>query len=183
MKKLLLFCLFLFLIPVLLACSQSQAVQSPQSTSINPAYANTTVPISTAQPTPTISLPVLAGTPLPKTEEKIGADNLDKFEQFARWGNGFIRQASWSPNGSILAMAGQDGIFFYDTNDYKEIRVIDGWYETIAFSPDQNILAVPKSETIKLYDLTTGENVRTLERHTSDVIAITFSQDGKIRAY
>src|SRR5258708_914801 len=50
---------------------------------------------------------------------------------------------------------------------------------SVAFSPDGGLLASASwDKTIKLWDPHTGEHLRTLEGHPSEVVSVAFSPDG-----
>jgi hypothetical protein len=69
-------------------------------------------------------------------------------------------------------------------NDLLHLDKGEGWIADVAFSPDGKLLAVgtvaDKEHFVTLWDTTTWERVwRTFEGHTSGVMGVTFSPDGK----
>jgi WD40 repeat protein/tRNA A-37 threonylcarbamoyl transferase component Bud32 len=55
-----------------------------------------------------------------------------------------------------------------------------GWYNSVAFSPDGTRLATPSQDnTVKVWNALTGQEVLTLKGHTSELVSLDFSPDGK----
>ncbi len=106
----------------------------------------------------------------------------------ARLGKGRINQIQYSPDGTILAVASDIGIWFYDTRTHQEIALLTehtSAVSRIAFSPDGRFLASVSKDnsTILLWDRSLGTQT-TLNAHrdlTSD-LNIAFSSDGKTLA-
>ncbi|MXY26967.1 hypothetical protein F4Y59_02255 [Candidatus Poribacteria bacterium] len=62
----------------------------------------------------------------------------------ARLGKGDINEITYSPDGTLLAVASSIGIWIYDTQTGEEVALFVGHTESVAsvaFSPDGNTLA------------------------------------------
>ena len=62
----------------------------------------------------------------------------------ARFGKGSIHEIAYSPDGSMLAVAGSLGIWLYDTETLQELRLLGadaGGVYSVSFSPDGQTLA------------------------------------------
>ena len=107
----------------------------------------------------------------------------------ARLGKGQIGDVSFSPDGTMLAVASSYGVYLYDTFSQAEINFIetDTVMSSIAFSPDGSLLASGSNEqawgegAVKLWDVKTLVEVATLE-HSNPVRAVAFSSDGRLLA-
>ncbi len=106
----------------------------------------------------------------------------------ARLGKGRINQIQYSPDGTILAVASNIGIWFYDTKTHQEIALLTehtSAVSRIAFSSDGRFFASVSKDnsTILLWDRSSGTQT-TLNAHRdlrSD-LNIAFSPDGKTLA-
>jgi WD40 repeat protein len=77
-----------------------------------------------------------------------------------------LRRLAVSPDGALLAAAGESGVRLWALPDGAPRGEVTGvppgpW--PIAFSPDAKTLAVGGSECLRLFDVATGRSVRTLE--------------------
>ncbi|MBN2503218.1 MAG: WD40 repeat domain-containing protein [Anaerolineales bacterium] len=188
---------FLFL---LAACGTATPQALPTATSI----ASTIAPINTLSPTPipsitpTIYTPpptptpvptnaanpdfVRDNTPVPQPVEIISPDNVDKIVELARWGNGFIYTLRLSKDGSRVAVATSQGVFFYETGNYTLSGVTwfdldDGEY---AFSPSTKQLARGGGGEVTIYDSETGEVLQTIPAFEHEFIALAYSPNGAL---
>ena len=104
----------------------------------------------------------------------------------ARLGKGRINEVAFSPDGSLLAVAGSIGIWLYDTTSSRELALLTGhWRDvnSVSFSPDGRILASGSwDDTVKLWDVATRQNTATLEGDTGSVHSVSFSPDGRTLA-
>ena len=100
---------------------------------------------------------------------------------------GSILSVAYSPNGQLLATAGESGeIRLWQVADMKPLLTFPGhtrWVFSVTFSPDGQILASSSDDrTVKLWDVHTGQCLRTFEGHTSWVWSVAFSPQGKTLA-
>ncbi len=105
----------------------------------------------------------------------------------ARLGKGEINEVAYSPDGTLLAVAGSIGIWLYDTETLQERALLTGhtqWVSSVSFSPDGKTIASASSDptgseyTVRLWDVATATQKGTLE-HTGAVYSVSFSPDGK----
>ncbi len=121
-------------------------------------------PVTSTQPptTPTLTLPVLAGTPVPLPQEPITPDNVDQIQQLALWGKGRIEQLAYSPDGKILAVGTLAGVWLYDVATLQQLHflnvgnVLDG----LTFTEDGTKLVVDSgASTVSIWDVTTASRL------------------------
>ena len=95
---------------------------------------------------------------------------------------GRIRDIAYSPDGTMLAVAGGIGIWLYDAQTGHELVQFAGHtgkVHNVAFRPDgKTIVSAGTSydRTIRIWDVNTGRNLRTFKYQVFDVV---FSPDGK----
>ena len=92
-----------------------------------------------------------------------------------------IRSLVFSPNGTLLAVAKDEGI--YVLGSPKEIHLKERYHRgarTLVFSPDSTVfVAGLRYGNIELWDLVKGNKLTTLNGHTEEVKMLAFSPDGK----
>ena len=92
-----------------------------------------------------------------------------------------IRALVFSPNGTLLAVAKDEGIYLLGSN--KEIHLKERHHRggrTLAFSPDSTVFVVGlRYGNIELWDLIKGNKLTTLNGHTEEVKMLAFSPDGQ----
>ena len=98
-----------------------------------------------------------------------------------------IQQLSFSPNGRLLAVAGDDGVVdLWDPNSGKPIRKLEkhtGSVQSLAFTPDGTKLVTGGLDgQVFVWNLATGDQIWALEGHRSKVYAVACSPDGKVIA-
>jgi WD40 repeat protein len=106
----------------------------------------------------------------------------------ARLGKGSIslgdRTMAYSPDGTILAVATEIGVWLYETRAYEATDLLIGHtspVRSIAFSPDGTLLAIGSGDdTVKLWSVEDRMEIAAFTGHTKGVNALAFSPDGKI---
>jgi WD40 repeat protein len=95
-----------------------------------------------------------------------------------------ILAVAFSPNGKILASAGNDKtVRLWDVAAGKNVATLSGHTEPVycvTFSPDGKVLASAGDRTVRLWNVASGRSIRTLS--SGYVRAVTFSPDGKTLA-
>ena len=112
-----------------------------------------------------------------------------------------IRNVTLTKPGGSLGVAprsiGRDSfITLWDTANGREVRTFNmaserrerllgsdndaiGFFSRFVFSPDSKQIASVNEQTVKLSDAASGRDIATLKAHTGEVIAVTFSADGR----
>ncbi len=105
-------------------------------------------------------------------------------EAKARLGLGEVDFVRYSPDGTLLAVAGSLGIWLYDTQSHEAVSLLTGRrLSHMVFSPDgRTLTGRDGSSTIPLWDVTTGRLQHSLEGHTDQVWSVRFSPDGRTLA-
>ena len=98
--------------------------------------------------------------------------------------NFFIYNASYSPNGKLIATGGYDHkLKLWDATTGKVHRVIEGHTNNVlgvAFSPDGKRVATASTDrTLAVWDVSTGEELFRLKGHRGPVFSVMYSRDGK----
>ncbi|MDE0681965.1 MAG: hypothetical protein OXI63_03525 [Candidatus Poribacteria bacterium] len=90
----------------------------------------------------------------------------------ARLGKGQINEITYSPDGSLLAVASSIGIWLYDAETYREVALLAGHTSSInsvSFSPDGTTIASGSDDgKIRLRCVFLHINSRKLHRHTKN---------------
>ncbi len=107
----------------------------------------------------------------------------------ARLGKGGINVMQFSPDGTLLAVGGNIGVWLYDAKTGKEISLFPGACQSLAFSPDGRFLANGgggnvggsgryHGKEVQLWEVSTGKRVP-FAKSPSAASALLFSEDGK----
>ena len=145
----------------------------------------TTTPTITPTATPTPIIPAGIGTPLPGPRSVISAQNADQLVEYAQWGKGIPQQLAWSPDGSLLAVASTQGLYFYAGETLEEIGAVENGivFRCLAFSPDGEIVATGTEDgKVYLWRVEDGTLVGKLKGHKFAVLSVAFSSDGGLLA-
>jgi WD40 repeat protein len=91
---------------------------------------------------------------------------------------------SFSPDGRLLAIAGQDdSIAIWNVNRTELLGTLVGhkqYVSTVAFSPDGKTLASASDDsTLKFWNVATQQELLTVRRLGGGLRALTFSSDGR----
>ena len=104
----------------------------------------------------------------------------------ARIGKGSATDVKYSPDGTLIAVASQIGIWIYDADTYQEIDLLTEHSESVegvAFSPDgQTLAGANRGGTVKLWDVDTGHLKATFTGSGSWLWNVAFSPDGQTLA-
>ncbi len=110
----------------------------------------------------------------------------------ARLGKGKLRDMEYSPDGTLLAVAGPVGIWLYDAKTLQELDLLVHSHdvigirsyriESISFSPDGRTLASCNSGFIALWDIESRKRISTPTTEYIGSDSILFSPDGKTLA-
>ncbi|KAL4265502.1 hypothetical protein AB1N83_004985 [Pleurotus pulmonarius] len=94
-----------------------------------------------------------------------------------------VRGLAFSPDGTRFTSGATDGtVRIWDrAGKYKVLGEHGGSVRSMAFSNDQ-IVSASVDETIRVWDASSGDLVRVLRGHTSDLRCVAFSQDFKLVA-
>lgn len=160
---------------ILLSCatpSQDSAIRQTQSTQ---------TPFVTLTPEINAFTPVQEGTPVPNLQKEISIDNISQVIELARWGNGFPRQATYSPDGKFIALGTSIGIRVYHSDTLELMRFIEtpSTIGSVAISPDGAIIAAGGQDLLLIYNVSDGTLLKTIEKGIKD---LDFSPDGRFLA-
>ncbi len=124
--------------------------------------------------------------------ELLSPRNIGRISAFARWGDGIIHDFTWSPDGSVLALATSIGIHFYDAHTFQLVREMSTGAQVhhVAFSPDGTVL-LSISRATQLWRVADGALLHTFylnlpelpdEKVPFPLVDAVFSPDGSLIA-
>ncbi len=102
----------------------------------------------------------------------------------ARLGKGGVNEIAYSPDGKLLAVATNTGIWLYDVETTQELALMDATAEvnTVAFSPDGKMLVSAHHGKIGLWDVATKTQIAIFDAHNQGVYTVSFSPNGSLFA-
>ncbi len=104
----------------------------------------------------------------------------------ARWGKGHLSNAlAYSPTGRLIAIGTNLGVRLDDPVGGAYIRTLEtpSTVLSVLFSPDGKIVIAGLADySIRIWNLSNGKLLRTLRGHSTGVIAIAISPDGRLLA-
>ncbi len=172
----------------------SKTATSTNSIRPSPTFSPSPTPFSTPtleilpSSTPTIRWEdrSLEGTPFSLTREQISQQNVDDVREVALWGTGRVNDLVLSPDGLILAVATNIGVYLYDSLDYELIARLPTQSPalTIAFSVDNGWIALGESDgTMEVFNYVEMTSVGLLRGAHEDQsaiqkMALSFTYDG-----
>ena len=98
----------------------------------------------------------------------------------ARFGKGGITTIQFSPDGTLLAVGSNIGVWLYDVETGEEKSLFaSGTCQALSFSPDGRFLTASSEETlIQLWEIATEREVPLIDLY-GDASVLRFSSDGK----
>jgi WD40 repeat protein len=113
----------------------------------------------------------------------ITAENASHVRQISSIGKGNLHQVAYSPDGSLLALAGTRGVWLHTTADLTApARLLEGTdmdfiKRVLAWSPDGSLLAMSDGDSVRVWNPVSGAVVADLD-YGAQVAALAFSPDG-----
>lgn len=129
-----------------------------------------------------LSLVFPVAAQLPESLQPITPENADKLVEIMRLGRGQIREVTWSPDGTSMAVASATGVYVYDNfeSEPRSLQDIGVWMESIAYSTDgTQLVSGGLDGKVYVWDINSGEILQILEEHTGVVTKVGFSVDGE----
>lgn len=130
---------------------------------------------------PELTIPVPPAILLPSTSNIINAQTAFDVEAVAE--NTFIEAATWSPDGSILAVASaEQAVWLYDTADLTQTPqdiMLGAIPSALAFSADSSLLVIGDiAGGLTFWDVANNNVIMQFQAHDTAVADLSFSPDG-----
>jgi len=110
-------------------------------------------------------------------------DSLDGPAVRIKEHKGAVTDIAWSPDGSLFASAGWDGLIKIWNSDGEPVRVLQGHtgkIQGIARRPDgAALVSATKNRELFVWDVRSGEIIDKLPGHTKAISVVDWSSDGK----
>jgi WD40 repeat protein len=92
-----------------------------------------------------------------------------------------VLDVAWSPDGALLATAGNDAVRLWRARTGELALELDATQPSwaVAFAPDGKLLAAAADSSIAIWNLVTRRQQATLAGHTRQVTALAFTPDGR----
>ena len=129
-----------------------------------------------------------ASESIAETQAEEVAEDYTKWElpqaAIARLGKGGTNALAFSPDGNLLAVGSNIGVWLYDAKTGKEVTMFPGICRSLAFSPDGRFLAngtvagMDSTPETQVWDTTTGQKVTSTDALPAASV-LRFSEDGK----
>ena len=140
--------------------------------------------IGAENPTETVAATIAPAITAAVSRRQITAGNANEMITVAQIGRGTIEEIVWQPAGSLLAVAGGDGVWLYEGEKLTPLVHLDGHersVRTAAWSPDGSLIATASDEgTILVWDIATQQIVQEFNGHTDWIRSVRWSPDGQI---
>jgi len=120
---------------------------------------------------------------LAQSRKQAEAQITSHFQIETWWTNGSLFSLLFSPDGASVFGFMEHNIAAKNIASGLDYLLLPGATGRGALSPDGKLLATgDKAGTVKLWDLASGRLLATVKAHTSEVVALAFSPDGRILA-
>ncbi|MDE0638210.1 MAG: hypothetical protein OXI43_20410 [Candidatus Poribacteria bacterium] len=102
----------------------------------------------------------------------------------ARFGKGYIRGITYSPDGTQVAVTTYIGVWIYDARTGEKLNLITGKdgepYVSAAYSPDGKLITTGGTDgTVQLWNTHTGKTIKTFKWNEEYIGYIKYSPDGR----
>ncbi len=174
--------LMLFIIP---GCQPVSLQPAGSPSTLTPFAQDTPSSTATTQKvtnTPTALLPVKIGTPHLDSSNEISSINAARLTLLATYGNGYLNQLTWSPDGRQIAAATSRGIALFSVTNFQLVEQLpcNTMLNSLAFSPDGNLLAAGSTNgEVSIWSMGNKRVLATLQLGIQAVVSLVFNADGE----